>query len=126
MTPNKHDLTNEVKLFTEDNESDMSKPIPFDWFEHGPRFRQRRQAQCNNRVQNVLFVRDTSGSIGATQFNRVKIAVANLTTLFCKQVQLGLITFSSTVNLEFCFDKIHIKDEKMLIQLSGVLHTGEV
>ena len=106
MAPNKYDLTNdrEVKLFTEDNESDTSKPIPFDRFEHGPRFRQRRQAQCNNRVQNVLFVLDTSGSIGPSQFNRVKIAVANLTTLFCKQVQLALITFSSTVNLEFCFD----------------------
>jgi hypothetical protein len=63
VTPNKYDLTNAVKQFTEDNES---KPIPFDWFEHGSHFRQRRQAQCNNRVQNVLFVLDTSGSIRST------------------------------------------------------------
>ena len=95
---------NEVKPFNENNESDMSKPIPFDWIEHGSRFRQRRQAQCNNRVQNVLFVLDTSGSIGPSQFNRVKNALAKLTPLFCKKVQFALITFSSTVNLEFCFD----------------------
>jgi uncharacterized protein with von Willebrand factor type A (vWA) domain len=104
VIPNKYDLTNKVKRFSEDNEPDMSKPIPFDWFEHGSRFRQRCQAQCDNRVQNVLFVLDTSGSIGSDQFDKVKIAVANLTTLFCKQVQFALITFGSTVNLEFCFN----------------------
>ena len=92
---------NEVK-FTEDHI--ISKPIPFDWFEHGPRLRQRRQIQCNNRVQNVLFVLDTSGSIGQTQFDRVKNALAKLTPLFCKQVQFALVTFSSSVHLEFCFD----------------------
>ena len=103
MTPNKHILMNEVQQFIEDSD-DASKPIPFDWFEHGPHFRQRRQAQCNNRVQNVLFVLDTSGSIGQTQFDRVKNALGKLTPLFCKQVQFALITFSSYVNLEFCFD----------------------
>ena len=104
VTPNKHNLMNEVKTLNEDNESGVSKPIPFDWIEHGSHFRQRRQAQCNNRVQNVLFVLDTSGSIGSSQFNRVKNALAKLTPLFCKKVQFALITFSSTVNLEFCFD----------------------
>ena len=52
-------------------------PIPF---EHGPHWRQRRQTQCeDNSVQNVLFVLDTSGSIGTTQFNRMKNATAKLT-----------------------------------------------
>ena len=103
MIPSKHNLMNEVK-FTEDSDNIISKPIPFDWFEHGPRLRQRRQTQCDNQVQNVLFVLDTSGSIGRTQFNRVKNALAKLTPLFCKQVQFTLITFSSHVNLEFCFN----------------------
>lgn len=89
-------------LLTEDD--DALKPIPFDWLEHGPRLRQRRQTQCNNRVQNVLFVLDTSGSIGETQFTRVKNALAKLTPLFCRKVRFALITFSTYVNLEFCFD----------------------
>ena len=93
---------NEVQL-TDVN--DTPRPIPFDWFEHGPRLRQRRQTQCSdNSVQNVLFVLDTSGSIGETQFNRMKEALAKLTPLFCRQVRFALITFSSYVNLEFCFD----------------------
>ena len=102
MIPSKHHLMNEVKV-TKD--SDIPKPIPFDWFEHGPRLHQQRQTQCDNRVQNVLFVLDISGSIGQTQFNRMKNALAKLTSLFCKQVQFALITFGSNVNLEFCFDR---------------------
>ena len=83
----------------------LSRPIPFDWFEHGPRLRQRRQTQCSdNSVQNVLFVLDTSGSIGRSQFDRMKTALGKLTPLFCKQVRFALITFSSYVNLEFCFN----------------------
>ena len=77
---------------------DTPRPIPFDWFVHGPRLRQRRQAQCSdNDVQHVLFVLET-------QFNRIKNALAKLTPLFCRQVRFALITFSSYVNLEFCFD----------------------
>ena len=81
------------------------EPIAFDWFEHGPRLRQRRQLSCGeSSVQNVLFVLDTSGSIGRVQFDRMKVALGKLTPLFCKQVRFALITFSSYVNLEFCFN----------------------
>ena len=52
----------------------------------------------------LLFVLDTSGSIGKTQFNRTEEALAKLTPLFCRKVRFALITFSSYVNLEFCFD----------------------
>ena len=34
----------------------------------------------------------------------MKTALGRLTPLFCKQVRFALITFSSYVNLEFCFD----------------------
>ena len=91
MTPN--EKTNEVQL-TDVN--DTPRPIPFKWLEHGPRLRQRRQTQCSdNNVQNILFVLDTSGSIGETQFNRTKNALAKLTPLFCRKVRFALITFST-------------------------------
>ena len=81
------------------------EPIAFDWVEHGFRLRQRRQLSCaENSVQNVLFVLDTSGSIGEDQFKRMQLALGKLTPLFCKQVRFALITFSSYVNLEFCFN----------------------
>lgn len=84
--------------------NDEPKPIPFDRFEHGPNLRQRRQTECDNEVQNVLFVLDTSGSIRPTQFNKIKKNLGDLTPLFCRQVRFALITFSSNVNLEFCFN----------------------
>ena len=52
----------------------------------------------------MLFVLDTSGSIGPRHFNRITQTLALLPGLFCKQVQFAAITFASYVNLEFCFD----------------------
>ncbi len=34
----------------------------------------------------------------------MKNAVGKLVPLFCKQVQFAMVTFSSDINLEFCFD----------------------
>ena len=68
----------------------------------------RRQISPENcgsdDVQHVLFVLDSSGSIGSTSYGRMKKAIAKLTPLFCKKVKFSLMTFSSRLNLEFCFD----------------------
>lgn len=97
------------KGFNEDEQmsdslSSSEAPIPFSWTEHGPRL--RRQAQnCNpDDVQHVLFVLDSSGSIGASQYQRMKDAIGKLVPLFCKQVKFAMVTFSTNINLEFCFD----------------------
>lgn len=81
-------------------------PIPFDWLEHGHHFRRhKRSASCgDDKVQHVLFVLDTSGSIGPEQFTRVKNALARLIPLFCKQVKIAVVSFSHHIHLEFCFD----------------------
>ena len=52
----------------------------------------------------MLFVLDTSGSIGPSHFGRIKETLALLPGLFCKQVKFAAITFASYVNLEFCFN----------------------
>ena len=78
--------------------------MQFDWEEHSHRFR-RQIRQCgSDDVQHVLFVLDSSGSIGPTDYNRMKTAVAELTTLFCKKVKFALMTFSSDIHLDFCFN----------------------
>ena len=80
-------------------------PIPFDWYEHGPRLRSRREATCGDEsTQYVLFVLDTSGSIGSSNFERMKRVLALLPGLFCRQVKFAAITFDSYVSIEFCFD----------------------
>lgn len=78
--------------------------MPFEWEEHGPRLRRHIQRCSSNEVQNVLFVFDSSGSIGTTDFQRMKEAVGKLVPLFCKQVQFAMVTFSTDIDLEFCFD----------------------
>ena len=79
-------------------------PLPFDWNEHASHLRLRRATRCTAGTQNVLFVLDSSGSIGQAQYNVMKGAIANLTSLFCKEVHFGLLTFSSQLRLEFCFN----------------------
>ena len=88
-----------------DNQGDKSAPIPFDWNIHGSHFRQRREARCSNTdIQRVLFVLDSSGSINLSNFNDMKEALAKLVLYFCKQIETALITFSSTIKLDYCFD----------------------
>ena len=80
--------------------------IQFSYDEHAHRFRRQISPEnCgSDDVQHVLFVLDSSGSIGSTSYGRMKKAIAKLTPLFCKKVKFSLMTFSSRLNLEFCFD----------------------
>ena len=76
------------------------KPIPFDINLHGHRY--RRQENCEH--QYVLFLIDTSGSIGETNFCAFNCELANLVQWFCKPISLAVMTFSHTFHKEFCFD----------------------
>ena len=75
-------------------------PVPFDIHKHGHRY--RRTTQCE--VQHVLFLLDTSGSIGRRDFRRLTQTLGNLVPLFCKSIEIAAMTFSDTHFLEFCFD----------------------
>ena len=83
---------------------DTNAPAPFKWNEHGPRLRRQTQQCRPHQVQHVLFVFDSSGSIGSASYKRMKAAVGNLVPLFCKQVKFAMVTFSTNIHLEFCFN----------------------
>ena len=71
------------------------------------RFRQQRQTDiCKDSSvkRSVLFVLDTSGSIGRQSFERMTAALSNLTSFFCYPVQFALMTFNHRRWLEFCFN----------------------
>ena len=79
-------------------------PTPFNVFEHGARYR-RGNTNCQpDGIQHILFILDTSGSIGKTEFNRVTTALSNLMTLFCKPIKVAVMTFNHEYYVEFCFD----------------------
>ena len=52
----------------------------------------------------MLFLLDTSGSIGRSDFEKMKTAVGKITALFCNPIHVAVMTYSSTFYLEFCFD----------------------
>ena len=70
---------------------------------HDGHFRHKRQSQCNG-VKHVLFVLDSSGSIGQSNFDDIKNSTATLVPLFCGEIRVALINFSSKIKLEFCFN----------------------
>ena len=75
---------------------------------HNLRMRHPRQSFLDNDKdcprRSILFVLDTSGSIGSASFTRMTTAVSSLVTLFCAPTQFAVLTFSSLLRLEFCFD----------------------
>ena len=69
--------------------------------EHGARY--RRQTNCE--YQHILFVLDTSGSIGQEDFDRVTGLLGSLTTFFCNKLKIAVMTFDHEYFVEFCFDE---------------------
>ena len=70
-------------------------------------FRQHRQVDIcedSSAKRSVLFVLDTSGSIGQQTFQRMTAALSKLTPFFCAPVQFALMTFNQKRWLEFCFN----------------------
>ena len=80
-------------------------PIPYNRHEHGARFRRQSNRNCQpNGEQYVLFLLDTSGSIGRGNFENMKTAVGKLTLLFCNRIRVAVMTYSDRFHLEFCFN----------------------
>ena len=57
---------------------------------------------CTSRT--IVFVLDTSGSIGQADFQRMTSAIGNIVPLFCDDIKLAVVSYSHNVNVEFCFD----------------------
>lgn len=57
-----------------------------------------------NDTHYLLFILDSSGSIGSDDFSRVTEAIGNITAFFCDKVQVALMTFDNLFYLEFCFN----------------------
>ena len=65
--------------------------------------RRRRQA-CPSGTRHVLFIVDTSGSIGRTTFNKVRDLLASISEKLCDRLRVAMMTYSDDINLEFCFN----------------------
>ena len=74
----------------------------------GEHLRQRRldpSKQCTETSnRHTLFVLDSSGSIGPTNYAKMLATVAGLTAVSCREPKFALLSFSSNLKMEFCFD----------------------
>ena len=70
-----------------------------------------------------MFVVDSSGSILAHNFNRVKIVLANLTFLFCGEIGFGMMQFGTNAWMEFCPKcfRLHTEDH-LALTVSDRIH----
>ena len=72
--------------------------------------RQRRMSTCCDD-RYILFVLDTSGSIGNTTFAYTVESLSNLSSMFCKKAKIAAISFGSHIYHEFCFNCFGNDDE---------------
>jgi hypothetical protein len=77
-------------------------PTPFNLKEHGAQYRRQRRS---TESQHLLFVLDTSGSIGEENFNRITNVLRNMLPAFCSKIKVAVMTFDHEYYVEFCFDE---------------------
>ena len=65
------------------------------------RRRKRMSMNCNDRY--LLFMLDTSGSVGKKTFTRMVSSLSKLVSLFCGNTKIAAMTFGSHIYHEFCF-----------------------
>ena len=83
------------------------EPIPFDIIKHGARYRRHQNSDVNcypNGTRHVLFLLDTSGSIGEYDFDIMTSTLSTLVHYFCRRVKVAAMTFSDKHYIEFCFN----------------------
>ena len=79
-------------------------PLPFEWNKHHHRFRRQTRSCYPGGTQHILFLLDTSGSIGSSDFTKVKDSISKFVKLVCRPVKIAVMTFNHDYKLEFCFD----------------------
>ena len=52
----------------------------------------------------MVFVLDTSGSIGNSSFQQMTSAISNFVPLFCDNIKVAVVSHSHELNIEFCFN----------------------
>ena len=74
---------------------------PFYIPDSGHHLRNRRQSAD---VRYFLFILDSSGSINEAEFTSKKRVLATIAKSLCDDIKVAMITYSTEVNLDFCFD----------------------
>lgn len=58
----------------------------------------------NCTLRTLIFILDTSGSVGSSDFSMMIDTISRFLPLFCGSMQLAILTYSSDIYMELCFD----------------------
>ena len=84
---------------------DYSVPNPFDFDGHLSAITtHRNKRQANSKKRYVLFILDSSGSIGSAQFTLMKEVLSELLPLFCGNASFGVMSYGAKLEKDICFN----------------------
>ena len=76
----------------------------------------------------ILFILDSSGSIGSTEFTKMKEILANLVPLFCKESKFAVLSYGDKIERNICFSCDQDEEHNALFRealLSIEYHNGD-
>ena len=84
---------------------DYSVPNPFDFDGHLSAITtHRNKRQANSKKRYVLFILDSSRSIGSAQFTLMKEVLSDLLPLFCGNALFGVMSYGAKLERDICFN----------------------
>ena len=78
--------------------------MPFDMDKELSQIKAHRQKRQVTKDKYVLYILDSSGSIGITNFNSMTTAMANLSLFHCPKTKIAAMSYSTKVYKNYCFN----------------------
>ena len=125
---NGHDALSFVNKATATKEliNDYNDAKPFDFDGHLSAITSHRNKRlASSRRRYILFILDSSGSIGSSEFTLMKEVLINLLPLFCGNTLFGVMSYGSRLERDICFNCDQTDRFKLYQALrSIVFHNG--
>lgn len=77
--------------------------VPFDFDMHLSAITIHRLKRQGSKKRYILFILDSSGSIGETNFNKMKEILSKLLPLFCKENKFAVMSYGAKIERNICF-----------------------
>ena len=73
--------------------------------------KRKKRRTLPSATRNVIFVVDSSSSIGSSNYRRILNVLGEFASLLCGEVALGMVTYATVIDLEFCPTCLRSLDE---------------
>ena len=64
--------------------------------------KRKKRRTLPSATRNVIFVVDSSASIGSSNYQRILNVLSDFATLLCGEVAVGMVTYATVIDLQFC------------------------